>query len=321
MRKNRVSIGFDKYAHEKNTDVLYPQKKTHMGFKIAIYVSSVLALIIGAILLFSYLKDKQEQQRKEYLAWRAMYEMTILQSDKTVNYLRLHKIEYENNQLLLEYLVQIPGKEQHQLNDSTIRSLFYSYMAINPESWDSVFCYLKEAEVNLKLLCVNHKFVPSIVIPYDQLPSITSNKQAIDKWLGMFTILKSKEIFEYAKQHFKGDRYLFIDSVSMTDDYVELNFSFDDSKYRMGDAFLDTTHINRHFTDKVGDMGSILDGIFSICLRTDRGFAFIYKGKKNHIVHRCEWNKERTRELYKEYPGLIMLHGRKTNQVKTIIYK
>ena len=130
--------------------------------------------------------------------------------------------------------------------------------------------------------------------------------------------LKALETLDYAKRHFKRDIAFTADSVKIEDKYVALYLSYDD-KYSI-EHFLDTTHVNAHFTDDVGEMGSILDNMLEICVRTERGFAFVYTGTRKHKVDRLQWDYSRIGE----YVDAKVIRGlrndeRQFNSVHTVI--
>ena len=162
--------------------------------------------------------------------------------------------------------------------------------------------------------------VPSILVT-PQLLSELADEQAMDGFVETFALLKTDEILDYAKEHFKGDPYLKPDSTTLTNDFVNLYISFDDGEYKMGESYLDTTYVALHYTDQVGEMGSILDNILAICTRTDRGFAFVYKGKKKNTNHRLEWNRERARWAAEYCAKRIWQKDMKTNQVRTAVWR
>lgn len=65
-------------------------------------------------------------------------------------------------------------------------------------------------------------------------------------------------------------------------------------------------------------MGSILDGMLSICTHTNRGFGFTFKGQKSHQIDCVECSVEKMRKIAEKNIN-IPYESRKTNQVKTII--
>ena len=316
----RVSIGFDKYNNETGNNMRKNAPRKRVGLIIVSSVLLVVCLTIGIAYVFSYYREKQEQERKDDFVWRARYELTFMQSDKSVNYLRIRDVRHEEKRLKIDCTVQLPDKKIKVWKDSTIHEVFCSIVAMNQERWDSVFHFLEVAETDVEISFLNQKLAPSHVIPYSQLRAIVADKQTMERGLSLFTEYKSREVLDYARQHFKHDRYFHPDSVTVDKDYIYLNLTFDDT-YNLGKSYLDTLKINSHFTDNIGEMGSILDGMLSVSSRTERGFAFVYRGKKKHAVYQVGWNKERAYKLYKDYPGLIWQRGRKTNQVKTVLGK
>ena len=97
--------------------------------------------------------------------------------------------------------------------------------------------------------------------------------------------------------------------------------SYNDSKANLGSTFLNTDKVALHYTDKVGDMGSILNNMLSICARTNKGFAFIYTAQKSHKIQKCKYNAERAKKIYEDTADKLWLDKRETNQVHTVIYR
>ena len=316
----RVSIGFDKYNNKPGNDVRKTAPRKRVGLIIVLGILLVACMIIGIAYAYSCYREKLEQERKDDFVWKARFELTFMQSDKSVNYLRIRDVRHEGKRLKIDCTVHIPDKKIQVWKDSSIHEVFCSIVAMNQERWDTVFHFLEVAETDVEISFLNQKLAPSHVIPYNQLRTIVSDKQSMGRGLNLFTEYKSREILDYAKQHFKHDRFFHPDSVTVDEDYVYLNLSFDDT-YDLGKSYLDTLNINRHFIDNVGEMGSVLDGMLSISSRTERGFAFVYRGRKKHAFYRVGWNKERAYKLYKDYPGLIWQRGRRTNQVRTVLGK
>ena len=159
---------------------------------------------------------------------------------------------------------------------------------------------------------------PSICIRYSDLSNIILSDEAQKEGIALFTLLKGKEVLGYALKHFSSDRFFRVEGIEMDNENFYLNLSYDDNVAKLGKTFLDTTEVNMHFRDPVGDMGSILDGMLSICTRTNKGFGFTFKGQKSHKIDRVEWSVEKMRKIAEKNIS-IPYESRKTNQVKTII--
>ena len=280
-------------------------------------------LLIGGVGygIYYYLEDSKRQERED-LVWKARIELETIRDDKTYEYLQLSQMEYEDDALRLIYLSKPPlGNNDREVTDSVMLNEFVSTVAIHPNRWQTVCDCLKEAKVNLVLVYSNVLERPSVTITYNRLAKIISDEEALQEGLELFTVLKGLEVMNYARQHFSNDRYISADRVSMDDKYFKLSLSYDDSNARLGEVFLDTTQVPSHFTDPVGDMGSILDGMLSVCTRINRGVAFVYTGRRSHKVDRWQWSADKVREAAKHYNRNLLIQGRKTNQVHTVITK
>lgn len=317
---SRLNIGFGHYddAAEKQ---LEPRRRSMKWLKIVALVAFAAVIVAWGGYAYFQFKERQEQERKENLVWKAMYELSVVEGDKTVNYLRLHDTHYENGQLKMDFLVHNPGFRPFLLKDSMIRAMFHSVVALNKEHWATAASYLEEAGVDTELTFIYRDTAPTMIISHRQLAKVIANEELMEAAMADFVLFKTKEVLGYAKQNYKGDSYITPDSTTLTRDYVTLYLSFDDSKYYLDKSLLDTTRVGVHFTDRVGDMGSILDGMLSICSRTDRGFAFVYKGTKKNTTHRLEWNRERTRKILSEYSKRIWHKDAETNRVKSYVVR
>lgn len=293
--------------------------------KSAIRVIKVFLLtvfIISAIYgVYAYIKY-QEEQKTEDLVWKARSELELIRSDKTIEYLRIHNISYEDKTLKLSLLRNIfETNGTMHFSDSIMYLEISSLMSLAPHRWDTICSILEKANVDLLFEYFNVKDKPVLVIPCSELHSKLLTSGVLEKGKNIFTILKGREVFQYAKIHFKNDVSFTVDSMSMNDNYVSLHLSYDDKNAKLGKSYLDTTHVNPHYTDPVGNMGSILDGMLAICSRVNKGVAFIYVGKNSKKRDQWAWDAEKTKKLINEKSKMLYLSGRKTNQVRTVIVK
>ena len=288
----------------------------------------ILGTSIGLIFIFGlgvlfYLHLEQEKQReeRENLVWLARCELETLRNDKEVQYLRLHDIIYEDDLLKLIYDTSISSNEIATLiKDSLMHKDFMSVIVLNPEKWKSVSKYLSEADVDLSITYSNH-IESSFIISCEKLSQMLSDEQLFDEGMELFVHRKKQEVLDYARYHFRNDRYFKVDSLSLCNNFVSLHMSYNDSKANLGPTFLNTDKVALHYTDKVGDMGSILNNMLSICARTNKGFAFIYTAQKSHKIQKCKYNAERAKKFYEDTVGKLWLDKRETNQVHTVIYR
>ena len=282
----------------------------------------LVAILVGAIYgIYAYMESK-EKQNTEDLVWKARIPLETIRGNKTIEYLRIHKISYEENTLHISLLRNILGtNETIHFTDTLMQLEIASLVSLASQEWDTVCTNLQKAHINLSFEYSDVKDKPVLMIPYSELFNRLLTKDILEKGMKYFTIMKGLEIFQYARNHFKKDIIFTVDSVSMNANYVALHLSYDDKKAKLGKSFLDTNRINQHYTDPVGNMGSILDGMLAICCRTNKGIAFVYVGKNNKKRDIWAWDAEKTKELIEEQSQKLLLDGRKTNQVRTVIAK
>lgn len=300
-----------------NSRTLTFSKNTHRFFNIFVF----LFLIIVGYLGYQYVKEQIKAEEKEDIVWLAICELETLANDKTIDYLKLNDIKYEEQILKLYYTCKYPSNEVTRIvKDSMMVEDFLSYIFIEPNRWDSISKHLTEAEVDLQIIYTN-TLIPSFKITSKELVNIINSNDKFKKGIDLFVSRKKKEILDYAKIHFRKDRYLKVDSVSIDNDYVYLHLSYNASKYNLGKTYTDTTNVNSHFVDKVGEMGSILDNMLAICSRTKRGFGFIYSGGKSYKAKSCFWDFNKVQKYIDESNNKISLESDKTNQVSTIVVR
>lgn len=327
------SVGIDKHAiHiEETISSLSPQsekklEKPHykplskIGKSVLLFITLTIVLI-GIWQTYIFIKESLEEKEREKIVWLAICELEDLRVDKTVRYLRLNDIKYEDKKLKLGYHANYSAREISRIvKDSLMCDDFLSVIVIAPQKWNIISHYLAAAEVDLQITYSN-TLVPSFLLSWKQLSMLMSDKRKLRKGKRLFVNRKKKEVLNYALKHFRKDRYLKVDSLSLDKKYVSLHLSYNKSIASLGETFLDTIHVNPHYTDKVGDMGSILDGMLAICSRINRGFAFVYFDRKERKVQRCEWNVEKAKAIARQRADRVRLGSEKSNQVRTVIVK
>lgn len=285
-----------------------------------ILIGFTLVLILG-VAFYIYINEERKREERENLVWLARCELETLRNDKEVQYLRLHGIAYEDNLLKLKYDTSIPSNEIAGIfKDSLMYKDFMSVIVLNPDKWKDVCQHLSRADIDLHVTYSSY-IDSSFIISWEQLSQMLSDEQLFNDGMGLFVQRKKQEVLNYARSHFRKDRYFKVDSLSLSNDFVSLHMSYDDSKANLGPTFLDTSKVALHYTDKVGDMGSILNNMLSICARINKGFAFIYTAQKSRKVQKCEYNAKRAKKIYENTTDKLWLDKRKTNQVRTVIHR
>ena len=279
-------------------------------------------IILPCLAFYCFIMYKQKREEIEHLIWKARIELEPLCNDRTVQYLSMHDLSCESNQLRINFLYEplssFEDKYKNEDDDKFKYAELMSIINLRPDKWKAASEYLLKANANVSFT-FSSSIERTINITSQQFKEILSDKQLHEIGEEIFLIRKTMETLEYARFHFARDKYFDVDSLSIDEKFVTLHLSHDDSKAQLGHSFLDTTRVALHFTDKVGRMGSILDNMLSICAKTKKGFAFSYYGNKSHKVQRCEWNAEKAMKMHEETADKKWLDNRKTNRVRTVI--
>ena len=279
-------------------------------------------IILPCLALYCFIMYKQKREEIEHLIWKARIELEPLCNDRTVQYLSMHDLSCESNQLRINFLYEplssFEDKYKNEDDDKFKYAELMSIINLRPDKWKAASEYLLKANANVSFT-FSSSIERTINITSQQFKEILSDKKLREIGEEIFLIRKKLETFEYARFHFARDKYFDVDSLSIDEKFVTLHLSHDDSRAQLGPSFLDTTSVSSHFTDKVGHMGSILDNMLSICVRTNNGFAFSYYGNKSHKVQRCEWSAEKAMKMHEETVDKKWLDNRKTNRVRTVI--
>lgn len=286
--------------------------------RIAGWLLLAVALLFAVWGVVKYVENKREEAR-ENIVWEARKLLENVTDARLINYLRLEEVSYENGCLVLTYQHNpIPGRGT-EVSDPTLLAKFLSVVAMSPDRWQKAFGHLKEAGADLEVVFGNVVRRPSVRISQEKMDELFSQPEALRRYLQVFEQLKCAEIKWYADMHFKNDVLFTVDSVHIDKHFVTLCLSYDDKKARLSDAILDSTRVYPLFTDPVGDMGSILDGMWTVCSRTSRGFAFEFMAKRSRRKDRVSWSTDRAAAAYEKYNSGLWYDGKPTNQVRTVI--
>jgi len=276
----------------------------------------IAAFVVPVYLLYRHWKAGQ----REDLMWVARGQLELMKGDKSVEFLNVNTVSYADETLDVTFISGWPYLNHKLIKEKSIDSkdILLAYSCVSPASWDTICKYLDLSEVPLR---VTYHLCDTMIGAETMSPATLKNLLSDENkkiGLKLFSIFKAQETLDCAKYHYRKDRFFTPDSVNVEDNYVTLYISYDD-KYNIS-HFLDPNHVSDHFTDDVQGTGSILDNMLEICVRTERGFAFVYTGKKNHKVNRLQWDYSRI----DEYVDAKVKRGfgdRKFNNVHTIIVK
>lgn len=290
-------------------------------------------VILGGLSLCAcmYYEHRKKVQRKDFM-WIARGELELMKGVKSVSFLKLQNVSFSNDTLNVVFQSGfstnpiLKGKKEDKTLTTSLdmsHALLMAYSCVFPESWDTICKYLDKANANLHIKYQNNntsKDVDVTITP-EELKSLFSEKNK-EIGLKLFSTLKAMETVVYAKRHYYNDPIFKVDSVALEDSYVTLHISYDDSKFDIIHFTEDSIHVNAHFTDDVGEMGSILDNMLEICVRTGRGFAFVYTGRKLHRVNRLQWDYSKI----DDYVDAKVIRGlrndeRHFNTVHTVVFK
>lgn len=317
-------------GHCGDVQSVYVGEKTFRSLTILWYflsVSVIAAISIGGWMGWGYYRNLQKKE----LALEVCSSLYPLRDNKLISYLHLSDMGLEGDQVLFKLMFADNQMNNplfnalghgDNLNDSVSNSLklnyFLSMMTVVPEKWDAA-CHLLDS-AGLDIQIVYPQVGDSCFIPHTSLKSMTTGSLLFQKGEELFLEYKKADVVRYAKHHFKSDRFFSVDSVSLTSDFVTLHLNYDDT-HSLGDVFMDEEHIAPHFTDPVGEMGSIADNMLTICSLTNSGMAIEYFGRKSHKVKRWEWDANRTQAFLADYPGYIPYSGRQMNQIRSVLVK
>lgn len=283
--------------------------------KIVIIVLFATIVIISSIQYYKYIKHKDY---REDLIFRTRVELEYLKKDKTMSFLELVDTKWEEECLILDYNSRLSPEVLKKLTaPSLLLEDFYSAMIVDVNRWSSILQNLNNANYGLCITYSSPNIEATCCLKSDTLCSLLEDSVRLEYGRELFALRKSKEIMEYARIHFNRDRYLTPLNVDLNKDFVTLLLSFDDSKFDIDISLRDTSHVASHYTDVVGEMGSLQDGLLSICVLAKRGFAIEYKGKYNRKKYRCEWPYEKAQILFKN--RRINFDKSQTNQVHTVV--
>lgn len=249
------------------------------------------------------------------------HELGVMERDEvTADFVHIGYHTYEDGLLTVYVRLNVPEECPIKFNLDSISREFLCLTAIYPEGWDAIIKQLVIADISMQLCYNGYEVKHSVRMSPDEMNHLFDNSSDVAEAKEIFAQRKLMEVKDYALRHFKYDAYLRLKDVHLEPDYVALTLEYDDSKYQLSPSLCDTSRIANHFIDKVDTMGSIVDNMLQICLRTDRGIAIEYEGKQKGTFHRCNYNVSKTHQMVEELQHYQIYDDRRENVVSTGSY-
>ena len=281
-------------------------KRVH-PYYIAIFFI-IIILVLGGFGISCYLKNEEKEQEKSHVN----YLLDEIQQDKTLNSIKMISHHYEGDTLLVNYFA-IPSIAKKIYKDS-LKNEFQNMVLLHHDKWKELLNSVvdKQSIVIATFNRYHHRqetspdhtsevksiyefedVEDSTTITLAEINAFIDNPDLRKNAVAVFANRKLFDIEEYVNLHYANTSMLKMHSVTLDKDFVRVALSFDDSRSRIGSTLLDSMNIDPNFTDKVGERGSILREIFSICSRTHRGFTIEYIGSQKGTHHILSWNYDR----------------------------
>lgn len=263
-----------------------------------------------------YLKLEEESLEKVLEKEHVIHLLDEIEQDKTLNSLKMIRHRYEGDTLVIDYFA-IPNIASNIQHDS-LKYEFQNMVLLYHDKWKEILnsvgdkqsvviatfnrCYEKKGiylgkSSTVKQIYSFNELPDSTTTTIAEINKIIDNSVLHEKAMEVFANRKIYDIEEYVRKHYGKNSLLRLHSVTLDKDFVRVALSFDDSMAKIAKSLLDSTRIDPNFKDKVGERGSILKEIFSVCSRTHRGFTIEYIGLKNGTHHTLSWNYDRTMEF------------------------
>lgn len=283
--------------------------------KIHVLLGLILLLIAG---YFGYRYVKFRNVRFEAMCI-IEHELGVMERDEmTVQYVKLINYEAEGNRVDVQLLID--KSAQIYFGIDSLQLEFLSYTTIFQRGWDTIANQLQRGNIALKVKVTGPTTDGEVNFAPERLQRVLKDSVEMSKALELFELRKLIEVRDYAMRHFRNDHYLRLRNISLEPDFVVLTLGFDDSQYQIAPSLRDSNRIANHFIDKVDKMGSIVDNMLQICIRSNRGIAIEYKGDQKGTFHRCEYNVSKTREMADELQQYQIYDNRRVNAVSTGSY-
>lgn len=270
----------------------------------------LVGLCIGSKTLYQHF---QQTEREEAFLLVKSY-LEGLRQDKTTEFATINSYYLEDDTLYLNYRFSNIHSNEKLMGTSTEDCLM-GIIAIDPDTWERISEIMSESKTNMSFVFPN----ANMTMPYDTLSAWLCDSAKLSTGNNYFSFYKMQEVEEYAKMHFAKDKYIKVIGHSIDKYVVRLDLSYYDVGVELGELYYDRKRMPYHFTDKVGEMGTILDGMLHVCARTGKSLEFTYEGTTKHKKYSCKWYTEEIPELLKEYGSDFRIKNRKINQARTTI--
>lgn len=315
----RSEIAYGDSPYEETRETHSPKKKVSSSSNIIRSRSFYITVLFCIILLVSggvgvaYYKNNEA---KELSKAQIICLLDEIQQDKTLNSIRMIGHHYESDSLVINYFAITPIAIK--IKKDSLRNEFQNMVLLYHDKWKEVLNNVCDKQSVIVATFNRYDFknrsypnhgtegksindfeelTDTLTITIAEVKAFLDNQAMREKAIAVFANRKIYDIEEYVKIHYGKTSILKMHSVTLDKDFVRVALSFDDSKSRIGSSLLDSTSIDPNFIDKVGERGSILKEIFSICSRTHRGFTIEYIGSKKGTHHVLSWNYDRAMEF------------------------
>lgn len=266
------------------------------GITYKVLVLSIALIILGGITgIAYYFYDKHESEERELLVGQTRLVLDDIKQDNTLGCIKLVSYDFNGESLSLSYWLEFDVPNE-TFRDSLEQSFMY-LASLHSDKWKSLRELSGDRQIDINVVFNSKYYCDSVSTTLEKVCTKIEDKVFFERAMYVFAEYKLIDIKEYTEKHFKKNGLLTFVGVRLDKDFVRLALSFDDSQVRIGKTMLDSTRIDPNFTDKVGERGSILKELFSICARTHRGFKIEYLGTHNKTHHVLSWNYERAMNL------------------------
>lgn len=318
----RGSVRYDDNFNERVTGtdtskIQYSNSKIKSSSSLYSTVAFIVIFMISCCVGVAYfLKNVENEKEKEQAKAHQSYVLDEILQDKTLNSIKMISHYFDGDTLVVNYFA-VP-QIANCIRKNSLKTEFQNMVLLYHDKWKEVLNTVHDEQSviiatfnrydykntvppistsTLKTVLNYEEVMDTITITMDEVGTFIDNKALRKNAMEVFAKRKIYDIEEYVKMHYRNTAILKMHSVTLDKDFVRVALSFDDSRSRIGTTLLDSTRIDLNFIDKVGERGSILKEIFSICSRTHRGFTIEYVGSQKGTHHVLSWSYDRAMEF------------------------